>query len=139
MADPLVSATFDPKTLMIAENFMHFASFVDVEMAIAMQEIATLLQDTAVANTWTAFQNPTGELASNVIGVVASPYEADLQVNAPQANRLEWGFVGADSLGRIYNNAPEPYAMPAIVSNEAAIIQLTEEAMFTAFDKAGGV
>lgn len=139
MADPLVSVAFDPKTLMIAENFLHFASFLDVEMAVAMQEIATLLQNTAIDNTWSAFKNPTGELASNVVGVVVGPYEADLQVNAPQAWRLEAGFVGADSLGRVYNNAPEPYAMPAVVSNEDAIIQLTEEAMFSAFDKAGGV
>lgn len=138
MADPLVNVAFDPKTLAIAENFMHFSSFLDVEMAIAMQKIAVMLQDTAVANTWSAFTAPTGNLANSILGVVAGPYEADLTVGVPYGPRLEWGYQGTDSLGRTYNNAPEPYAMPAIISNEAAIMQLTEEAMFTSFDKAGG-
>jgi trans-2-enoyl-CoA reductase len=31
---------------------------------------------------------------------------------APQARRLEFGFVGADSLGRVYNDAPLPHFEP---------------------------
>lgn len=34
--------------------------------------------------------------------------------NAPQARRLEFGFVGADSLGRIYNQPPYPHFGPAL-------------------------
>lgn len=33
--------------------------------------------------------------------------------NAPQGRRLEYGFVGADSLGRVYNQAPLPHVGPA--------------------------
>ncbi len=33
--------------------------------------------------------------------------------NAPQGRRLEFGFVGADSLGRVYNQPPYPHAGPA--------------------------
>jgi hypothetical protein len=29
--------------------------------------------------------------------------------NAPQARRLEYGFVGADRLGRVYNQPPYPH------------------------------
>jgi hypothetical protein len=32
----------------------------------------------------------------------------------PQANRLENGFVGPDSLGRIYDQAPLPHHGPAV-------------------------
>lgn len=31
-----------------------------------------------------------------------------------QANRLEYGFVGADSLGRVYDQAPLPHHAPAV-------------------------
>lgn len=33
--------------------------------------------------------------------------------NAVQGHRLEYGFHGADSLGRIYNQPPFPHARPA--------------------------
>lgn len=34
--------------------------------------------------------------------------------NKPQARRLEFGFVGSDSLGRVYNQAPQPHVRPSI-------------------------
>lgn len=33
---------------------------------------------------------------------------------APQARRLEYGFVGADVLGRVYNQPPFPHWGPAV-------------------------
>ncbi len=38
--------------------------------------------------------------------------------NAPQSNRLEYGFVGVDSLGRHYMQYPMPHIVPA---REAAL------------------
>jgi Bacteriophage HK97-gp10, putative tail-component len=38
---------------------------------------------------------------------------ARVGTNKPQARRLEYGFVGADSLGRHYNQAPRPHVRPA--------------------------
>lgn len=35
--------------------------------------------------------------------------------NAPQAWRLEKGFVGTDSLGREYHQEPRPHFLPAIL------------------------
>jgi hypothetical protein len=34
--------------------------------------------------------------------------------NAPQGRRLEFGFVGPDSLGRVYNQPPFPHVGPAV-------------------------
>jgi hypothetical protein len=34
--------------------------------------------------------------------------------NRAQANRLEYGFVGTDSLGRVYDQAPLPHHGPAV-------------------------
>lgn len=38
--------------------------------------------------------------------------------SAVQANRLEYGFVGADSLGRVYNQPPFPHVGPAVQVTE---------------------
>lgn len=44
------------------------------------------------------------------------PYGAmcTIGTNAPQGRRLEFGFVGTDSLGRNYNQPPFPHVEPAI-------------------------
>lgn len=39
---------------------------------------------------------------------------AVIGTNKPQARRLEYGFVGADSLGRHYNQAPRPHVRPSV-------------------------
>ncbi|MGW6238371.1 HK97 gp10 family phage protein [Streptomyces sp. NPDC055094] len=40
--------------------------------------------------------------------------EAVVGTNKPQGRRLEYGFVGADSLGRVYNQPPYPHVGPAV-------------------------
>jgi hypothetical protein len=40
--------------------------------------------------------------------------QCTIGTNAPQGRRLEFGFVGADSLGRIYNQPPFPHVQPAL-------------------------
>lgn len=138
MSDPLVNVMFDAASLAMGKNLQNFAPFIDPQMSVAMQQIAVLLKDTAVANTWTAFANPTGKLSSSIEGIVVSPYEADLTASVPYSDRLEYGYQGTDSLGRTYNNAAEPYAMPALITNEDKIMQLVGLAMAEAFAKAGG-
>jgi len=40
----------------------------------------------------------------------------------PQGPRLEYGFVGADKLGRVYNQAPRPHIRPALDENRGAAV-----------------
>lgn len=40
--------------------------------------------------------------------------QCTIGTNAPQGRRLEFGFVGPDSLGRIYNQPPFAHVGPAI-------------------------
>lgn len=42
----------------------------------------------------------------------AAMVRATIGTNAAQALRLEYGFVGADSLGRVYNQKPLPHWGP---------------------------
>ncbi|MGW2719842.1 HK97 gp10 family phage protein [Streptomyces sp. NPDC001492] len=39
---------------------------------------------------------------------------AEVGTSAPQGRRLEFGFVGVDSLGRDYNQPPFPHLGPAV-------------------------
>jgi hypothetical protein len=38
--------------------------------------------------------------------------------NKPQARRLEYGFVGTDSIGRVYNQPPFPHVAPAVAATQ---------------------
>lgn len=47
---------------------------------------------------------------------VALGLGAEVYSDAPQAMRLEYGFVGMDSLGRHYSQPPFPHFRPAVES-----------------------
>ncbi|MDR9817644.1 MAG: HK97 gp10 family phage protein [Candidatus Methanoculleus thermohydrogenotrophicum] len=42
--------------------------------------------------------------------------------DAPQARRLEYGFVGPDKLGRVYNQAARPHIRPALDENRGTAV-----------------
>jgi hypothetical protein len=55
---------------------------------------------------------------SSRVGRISRGFEAEVYSDAPQARRLEFGFVGADSAGRHYNQPPFPHWAPAIAEVE---------------------
>jgi phage gpG-like protein len=44
--------------------------------------------------------------------------------NVPYARRLEFGFIGTDSLGRNVSQGARPYLRPALAENTAKIIRI---------------
>lgn len=48
------------------------------------------------------------------MGTLAGNPVASVGTNKPQGRRLEYGFVGMDSLGRNYNQPPYPHFRPAL-------------------------
>ncbi|WP_406303690.1 HK97 gp10 family phage protein [Streptomyces sp. NBC_00885] len=48
---------------------------------------------------------------------------AEVYSDAPQARRLEYGFVGVDSLGRHYRQPPFPHVEPAFRQTQPGFIQ----------------
>jgi hypothetical protein len=54
-----------------------------------------------------------------------------VSTNKPQARRLEWGFYGPDSLGRVYHQPPFPHVGPAFDAGrpgfEAAMLSLADD------------
>ncbi|MFG2143665.1 HK97 gp10 family phage protein [Streptomyces sp. NPDC048696] len=47
---------------------------------------------------------------------------AEVGTNAPQGRRLEFGFVGVDSLGRHYHQPPFPHLGPAVQQAGPALV-----------------
>ena len=46
----------------------------------------------------------------------------EVGTDAPQARRLEYGCVGPDKLGRVYNQAARPHIRPALDENRGAAV-----------------
>ncbi|MGW7572383.1 HK97 gp10 family phage protein [Streptomyces sp. NPDC054765] len=57
------------------------------------------------------------------MGTEGGQVTAEVFSNAPQARRLEYGFVGVDSLGRHYRQRPFPHVEPAFRQTRPAFIQ----------------
>jgi hypothetical protein len=60
-----------------------------------------------------------GDYQASVVSVVAASVSGKsitgrVGSDSPYARRLEFGFVGVDSLGRNYNQAPRPHLRPAL-------------------------
>ncbi|WP_373301049.1 HK97 gp10 family phage protein [Streptomyces violascens] len=47
----------------------------------------------------------------------------DVGTSAPQGRRLEFGFVGVDSLGRHYSQRPYPHLGPAVDQAGSRLVQ----------------
>jgi len=133
MAEGLVTVAFDQSSIAAIERLVGAKVALDAEMAVALDKIGTLLIEASVTNTWTAFQHPTGALASSIGWVQASPLEGIVVVGVPYAWRLEAGYHGTDSIGRAYNNEAEPYVEPAMEENQDQIMMIMHDAVGNAF------
>lgn len=57
----------------------------------------------------------------------AEKQERVVAPHMPYSARLEFGFVGTDSLGRVYNQAARPYMRPAFDTQKADARQAIED------------
>ncbi|MER7118451.1 HK97 gp10 family phage protein [Streptomyces goshikiensis] len=63
------------------------------------------------------------------VHAAGSVFVAQVGSNAPQARRLEYGFVGTDSLGRRYAQPPFPHVGPAMRQAGPVVARLLGAAM----------
>lgn len=80
--------------------------------------------------------NAAKQKAPYLTGTLRRSIRAEVQSGAvvvgsdtPYAARLEFGFEGADSRGRVYHQAPRPYLRPAIMENAEAVKAATAAAL----------
>lgn len=128
-----ISIGFDPASLSALAHFSQFPGQLEAEVNVALQQGGTIVAQAVEANTWTAFMNPTGALAGEITSQLTGTMEDTITVDKPYANRLEFGFHAADSLGRVYNNDPEPYAEPGLVASVDQVMALVAAAVGNVF------
>ncbi len=137
----LLDIAFDPGSMASISRLLSFDVMLAEEMAPSMEEAGQIVTEAAQANTWIAFQHPTGELAGLLAPVMVSPLEVGITAGAPWSWRRERGFSGmTDSLGRFYPYDPaEPYAGPALDANADKVMELMDEAVLRTWARVGGV
>ena len=64
----------------------------------------------------------TGRLRNSIHSAV-NDMTVDLYATEPYAARIEYGFHGADSRGRVYHQAGRPYLVPALEREKAQLIE----------------
>lgn len=137
----MFTLSFDQRSLSEIAQFAGFGVFLSDEMAAAMQQAGDILTSAAVANTWSVFANPTGNLASGIHPVLDSPFEVQVMADVVYSHRREYGFQGmTDSLGRTFpNDVAKPYLRPALDDNQQAVLQIIDEAVARALGRIGGM
>jgi hypothetical protein len=107
-------------------NAPQIAARLDARAAAALPAVASVVQHYAMLLETAIKANASGRPGPNAptgdyrrswtheISTNGLTVEAIIGTNKPQARRLEFGFVGVDSLGRIYNQPPYPHVGPAV-------------------------
>lgn len=82
----------------------------------------------------------TSEGYSDIGGDVKTDNEAKVEMgtNIVYGPRLEFGFVGKDSLGRVYNQPAYPYLRPAFDEKQDACVRAVSDALDVLIEEALG-
>lgn len=93
---------------------------VNAQVGLVTARFGTLLQTRvrARASGRPGPRRQTGDyrrgISTQTAQVAPGVWAATVGTNSPQGRRLELGFVGADSLGRVYDAPPFPHFGPAL-------------------------
>lgn len=69
----------------------------------------------------------TGTLRRSIQVIERGPMDVVVGSELPYAARIEFGFAGTDSLGRVYSQAAQPYLRPAIEETRGRMQQIFAE------------
>ena len=106
-----------------------FVQIMEKGIVTISNQYAVILRDRIRANA-TGAPGPqvvTGQYISTI--QVTDDQQPTVASSAPQAPRLEYGFMGTDALGRVYNQPPFPHWQPAIDVTEPEYIQALTDAL----------
>src|SRR5438034_6835177 len=102
MANDLFSMSFDPQSLAEIQQFYGFSVLLSDEVQQTFEEGGTYLVASIQGSMH--WKHPTGVLEASIHAIHDSPYELQVGSDVIYARRRNWGFHGADSLGRQYND-----------------------------------
>jgi hypothetical protein len=120
----MLTVAWDPSSLGWISHLPSFQPVLAQYISQELLEVGDMLQSAMDAKTWEVFTNPTGQLAESIRPFLESPLTLIIDVEVPYAWRMEMGFFGKDSLGRLYAEEGKPYAEPSLQDNETMILQM---------------
>lgn len=127
---------FDPGSLSELVQLEGFAGLLNPSITEGLTQASIMLTNAAVANTWSVFDNPSGELAGSIYSYVVSPTEVAVGVGVIYGARREFGYVGqVDSLGRVGTDRARPYIQPAVDQHSQDVAEIMEMAVNTALGR----
>lgn len=75
-------------------------------------------------------------ISTDIVSQSPSSVRAVIMPHVPYGARIEYGFIGADSLGRNYHQPAEPYMRPAFESEKANALEAMREVAKETIDEA---
>lgn len=123
----MLDISFTPQSIAEIAKFAGMPVLISKEVQAAMERGADILIQSAQGNMH--WKNPTGALEGSIRRMSDSPYEIIVGSDLPYAARREFGFHGADSLGRIYNDEGAFFLTQAMNDNEQSILILIDQAV----------
>ena len=88
----------------IAAQLLGYGQSLEASMYAAMQDVVEILVAASQGNMH--WKNPSGDLEDSISedSSVIDAWHAEIGSSLPYAARRNWGFDGADSLGRVYHD-----------------------------------
>lgn len=96
-----ITIDIQPNILQVVEKLTQFEETLKFALTIAGMESGDLV--ISVAQGKMDFKNPTGQFKNSLQNSPLDAYTEQIYSDLPYGNRLEWGFMGTDSLGRYYD------------------------------------
>lgn len=103
IGDKELIATFKQMSAATQGHYLRSAVFGGL-LPIQNEMVATVVKDEG---------NLARSIHSEIVAVGDHSCEGFTGTDVEYAMRIEFGFDGIDSLGRVYNQTPQPYARPA--------------------------
>lgn len=131
-----LSLSFSPADITEMVQFAGMQALLSSEVQSALDEGASVLIQTAQQNMH--WMHPTGALSASMQRLSESPYEILIGSQLPYAARREFGFHGADSLGRVYNDPGAFFLTRANEDKAQEVLGKIEEAVQRVLARSGG-
>lgn len=128
----MIDISFAPSPLVVAGKLAEFEAVLVGFLVESGQEAGQIVINGAKANMH--FKHSTGEFEDSLYVVQSGPFSTSIQSDLPYGNRLEWGFYGPDSLGRVYHQEGLHFMM--ITLTESVVTSEVAHVYFNAVEKA---
>lgn len=137
----MLSMAFDADSMKQLVQFYGFPVILSQEVQQAEAQIGASLIQKIQANAQARFKtNSPGGLAESFYFVSDSAFEKEVRTDKPYSWRMDQGFHGADSLGRVYDQDGTLFASDALdeIAASGEGMGILEQAAETAWARIGG-